>query len=375
MLTLPFALVLADSWVRTRERRTLWLLGLMLAGGLFAYPLMLPFPLLTLACLYLLDRRRRRKAGEPVGSLDPRRLWRGPRSLIWIIPLAVLLAVPLRGVAEKLAEGAAILGDPGASFASWRGDVTFYPGYEFFFGTSGIAASAALALLVVIVAFWALWKQPRRVGVPYAILLGLSLLAAVYFHAHKDGEYFYFKVLSFAGPILVTAAVCGLGAALVRYRRWAGVRVVAAALLGVLLLSSFAAARDEVAGAFDQLTRPTRELRDWAAKLPPGASIRLDTPSSEQMWQAYMLSSHPLGSYFPDLTHPHVPFSKGADYALRHTLVLHPIDVARLPNGRVMPPVFSNATLHLWKLAPRRDNPDTTSRRQVQISTQVSLGG
>lgn len=371
LLTLPLSLVLAEVWVRTRDRRTLYLLLGLLAGGAFAYPLMLPFPIGVLALLYLADRRARKSRGEQVGSLDPRRLWRGPRSLLWIVPLGVLLLVPIRGVVEKIAEAVTLLGNPSNSLVGWRGDVTFYPNLEFFVGAGGVPGGGLLALAVIGLAGWGLWRAPRRIGIAYAVVLGAALLLAVYFHNITYGEYFYFKTLSFAGPLIVVAAVSACGFLLAR--RAPLPRVVGVVLLAAFCVTAAAAARDETATSFDQLTGELRQLHAWAGDIPPGASIRLDTVPETQLWQSFMLASHPLGSRNPEPTHPHVPFSLGAGYALDQTLRPPPSDAAREPGGRIEPPVFTNADYRLWKLRPGAHR-DTTSRKQVPVSTGITLG-
>ncbi|MBA2506959.1 MAG: hypothetical protein H0V29_13625 [Thermoleophilaceae bacterium] len=370
LLTLPFALVLADEWVRKRERRAGWLLALMLAGGVFAYPLMLPFPALILAGVFIVDRRKRKARGEEVAPLDPRRLWRGPKSLIWMIPLGLLLLVPIQGVLEKLAEGIAILGDPSNSLVGWRGDVTYYPNLEFFLGAGGVPGGGILALGVLALGAYGLSRQPRRLAIPYAVVLGLALLAAVYFRNVTFGEYFYYKTLSFAGPLIVVIAVVAAGSLL--WRRSIVPRIAALAVLGLFGITALAAARDEVATSFDQLTVELRDLRDWGGAIPAGASVRLDTPQESQLWQSYMLSEHPLGSRSPNNTHPHVPVTQGADYALDAVTRPPPGEAAKRPGGGLQPPVFANADWRLWKLDSKRR--DTTSRAQVPEVEGITLG-
>jgi hypothetical protein len=162
-------------------------------------------------------------------------------------------------------------------------------------------------------------------------------------------------VLSFAGPLLLVAAVALLGSFAVRARS-AAVRTVAFAAIVALVGSALLSARSEIATDYDQLSPETIQLRDWAAALPAGASIRLDTPRAWQLWDAYMLSSRPLGSRDPITNYPHVPVSAGADYVLDRPL-LPP------PEGAVGAPLHSNARYRLWKL--RTSAPDMTSQRMV----------
>jgi hypothetical protein len=133
-------------------------------------------------------------------------------------------------------------------------------------------------------------------------------------------------------------------------------RIAGHVLIAALVASALLSARSEIRTDYDQLSPETIQLRDWAAKLPPGASIRLDTPRASQLWDAYMLSAHPLGSRDPITNYPHVPVSAGADYVLDQPL-LPP------PPGAVGEPVFRNARYRLWRL--RTSAPDKTSRRMV----------
>jgi hypothetical protein len=180
------------------------------------------------------------------------------------------------------------------------------------------------------------------------VTLGAALAFAIYFRAVKYGQYFYFKVLSFAGPLLLVAAVSMLG----RLRS----RIASVALITALVASALFSARSEIATDYDQLSPETIQLRDWAATLPAGSSIRLDTPRASQLWDAYMLSAHPLGSRDPITNYPHVPLSAGADYVLDRPL-LPP------PDGAIGTPIRRNARYRLWRL--HSGAPDTTSRRMV----------
>jgi hypothetical protein len=135
-------------------------------------------------------------------------------------------------------------------------------------------------------------------------------------------------------------------------------RAIAALALAALVVSALLSARSEIAGDYDQLSPETIQLHDWAATLPAGASIRLDTPRAWQLWDAYMLSAHPLGSRDPITNYPHVPVSPGGDYVLDRPL-LPP------PAGAVGSPVRRNARYRLWRL--QTNAPDRTSRRMIPI--------
>jgi hypothetical protein len=357
MLTLPFTLVAAHTYAVSPSRRALAMFAAFAAVGAFAYPLMLPFPLLAGGGFWWLARRERRERGEPVAPIDPRALWRGKRSLLWMFPVALLLAVPILGVVEKVRVAVTLLWNPGNSLIGWQGDLQHYPPVGEFFAVFPNAASGVLTLAVAAVAFAGLVRAPRTLGRPLAAVLAAALAFAVYFRLVRYGQYFYFKVLSFAGPQLLTAAVAFLGAAALQARR-AAPRSLAFAAIVALCASAVLSARSEIASSYDQLSPETIELRQWAAALPPGASIRLDTPRSSQLWQAYMLSARALGSRDPITNYPHVPLSAGAGFAIDRPLLPPPPDA-------VGPPLKRNSELRLWRLRSRA--PDTTSRRMVPI--------
>ena len=142
-------------------------------------------------------------------------------------------------------------------------------------------------------------------------------------------------------------------------------RIVAFAAIAALVASALLSARSEIATDYDQLSPETIQLRDWAATLPPGAGIRLDTPRPWQLWDAYMLSTHPLGSRDPITNYPHVPTSTGGDYVLDRPL-LPP------PAGAVGQPIRRNARYRLWRL--RTGAPDHSSRRMVPIFSRNDPG-
>ena len=219
------------------------------------------------------------------------------------------------------------------------------------------AVQPILAVAVSAIGFAGLLRASPMLGRPLAVVLALGLAAGAYFHDVRYGQYFYFKVLSFTGPQLVTAAVVALGTA-ASFGRTLARRACGFAALAGLCACALLSAREEIDVSYDQLTPETIQLRDWAGTLPAGASIRLDTPQPAQLWQAYMLSTHPLGSTNPIPNYPHVPFSAGADYALDRPLLPPPEDA-------VGPPIRRNSQLRLWRL--RRAAPDRTSRRMVPI--------
>jgi hypothetical protein len=336
MVTLPFTILAAYLYALEPSRRALGMFVVFGAVGAFAYPLMLPFPLLAGAGAWWLS-------GHRLELHRPQR-----RSLVWIAPLTLLLIVPIVGVVQKVWDAVTLLVNPGNSLIGWQGDLQHYPPVSEFFAIVPSALSGAFVAAVLVAAFAGLLRAPRALGRPLLAVLGAALAFAIYFRAVKYGQYFYFKILSFAGPLLLVSAVALLG--------WLKPRVAGAALVVALVASAVLSARSEIASSYDQLSPETIQLRDWAAKLPPDASIRLDTPRPWQLWDAFMLSAHRLGSRDPITTYPHVPVSTGADYVLDRTLMPP-------PTGSVGTPVFRNARYRLWRL--RTASPDTTSRRMV----------
>jgi hypothetical protein len=297
--TLPFTLILGWWAVHHRSRAAAILLVLFLAVGGFAYPLMLPIPLLAIAIFLWL---------EPVRLPSPRRLYRGRRSLLWIVPLALLLVFPVAAVLEKVWSATVLLVDPNSSLEEWGGDIfDFIPAYQFFSlpdETLWWLAVAAMAVLAV----WLLVQLPRSLGVGLGVVMLAFLAAGAWFRQRDIGQYFEFKTLAFSAPLLLTCAAVAIS----RFRR------VGPVVLALFLVSAELAARDEVRVQGAQLTEDFVELRDWAAEVPPDASIRLDTYPPNQLWGSYMLSSRRLCSQLPLLgtDYPHVVYSRDADYIL-----------------------------------------------------------
>ena len=134
---MPFTVVLGwwlvqpgESW---RSRRgTLVLLALFTLVLAFAYPLAVPIPAVPILVFLWTGRRRRIAAGERV--LRPRDLYRGRKSLLYLIPLAALLAVPVVGVAQKAISAAEVLA-PGTSLQGWGGDLGHFVPFNFFFSS------------------------------------------------------------------------------------------------------------------------------------------------------------------------------------------------------------------------------------------------
>jgi hypothetical protein len=342
--TLPFTLVLAWWAIHHRSRSAAILLAPFLAVGGLAYPLMLPIPLLAIAIFLWL---------EPIRLPSARALYRGWRSLLWAVPLALLLAVPAAAAAEKVWDATVVLVDPGHSLEPWGGDIfSFIPAYKFFslpeetLWWLAVAAMAALAM-------WLLFQLPRALGVGLGTVMVAFLAAGAWFRQRDFGQYFEFKTLAFSAPLLVTCAAVALS----RFRR------VGPVLLALFVVSAALAARLEVRPTGNQLSQDFVELRDWAADLPADASIRLDTTTTHQLWGSYMLSSRRLCSELPLLhtDYPHVVYSRNADFILtdrggREFYGGHPPDSA-------LPPLRRNSSFTLYRAKADLPGDDVCSKR------------
>ena len=348
-MTLPFALVLAWWAVHERTRGGLFLLALFLAVGAFAYPLMLPIPLIALA-IWLWPERRR---------FSPRRLWRGPRSLVWMVPIGALLLIPLGGVIEKLASGAKVAVDPTHSLETWGGDLlTFYEEAWFFALPTGAALLVAAPFLLY-GGRVALRAVPPVMARGLLAVIVFAAVFAVWFRFRDYGYYFHFKILAFVAPLAVAVAAVGLG----RLRHgWVA--------LGVFVLLALGSANSELGVTFDQLPRTTLELRTLTRDVPRGESIRLDVDPQQQNWAAYMLHQRRLCSQRPleGTSYPHVRRSRKADFIVTEVKRPKPIDAIGDE------PVRRLTAWTLWRADPAVPGPDRCSQRMVQTVTTVDFG-
>ena len=350
-LALPFALLLAWWVARSRTRGAGALLVGFLAVGAFAYPLALPIPLLALTVLLWPERRRLRAL---------RRLWQGPRSLLWMVPLAALLALPARGVIEKMGAAVGVVADPTASLRSWGGDlVAFIPEHQFV-GLPSTVLLLALGPLFAVAIAWELRRQPRPLALALAGVLVFGALAAAWFRPRDFGWYFHFKVLAFVGPLAVLLAVVAVS----RLRRFAWIPLSAIVLFGVQ------GAKDEMVITFDQTPRWLTEVRAVDERLPPGASVRLDVDPPRQLWTAYFLAGQPLCSQRPllDTSYPHVPASRKADWILIEREYGVPPDAT---GGAV----WSNERFALYRQRAGIPGPEVCSQRMVQFIERIGITG
>jgi hypothetical protein len=352
---LPFTLVLGWWIVQPGEsRRSRQGIGLLLALFalvlVFAYPLAAPIPAVPIVVFVWMERRRRIAAGEHVFRL--RDLYRGRRSLIWIVPLAAALAVPVIGVVQK-AIGAAQVLAPGHSLYSWAGDLTAFIPWGYFFSLPSSILGFVVFAGVLGLAAWGLAGAPRALAWGLGGLFVIGLLLGLYFRHRAYGWYFEFKLLAFVGPLVLLSAAVGAG----RLRRWA-----APAALVVLAAFSAGSAVAELDATGYQLPQATIQLSSWAHSLPKGASIRLDMWPPDQLWAAYFLVSRPLCSQLPLLgtDYPHVPISRKADYIVA-------TNVTGRPRDAIGPPLRVNAGYTLYRENPNVPGPSRCSQRRQDL--------
>jgi len=358
---LPFSITL--GWIAVRRgqagqgRRALPLLALFLVIEGFAYPLALPLALIPLVVGWALERRERRRRGEPVAGL--RTLYRGRRSLIWMIPLGLILLGPVWATGQKLVTAVPVLLPGNRLLRGWAGQVGGYvPVWQFFGLATGNLHWVALAGLAALVLV-AVRGLPRSLGAGLLVLLALGVLFDVYVRHRSHGWYFHYKILSFIGPLAVLLAV--VGAARARRR-------LAVPLLVALLASAAVAGDEEIQATGEQLGSPTIALGTWSAAVPANASIRLDMDPPLQLWAAYFLYRHPLCSEHPLLSpYPRVPASRKADYVVVHPALNEPSDA-------VGGPLRLNVGYGLYRLRPSIAGPDLCSRTRINEAAPDTRG-
>ncbi|HEX3872698.1 MAG TPA: hypothetical protein VHW26_01035 [Solirubrobacteraceae bacterium] len=365
-VTMAPALVLAWRAVADRgrpgNRATLGLLALFLAIGAFAYPLELPIPLCGLIVFNWRSRRARRRAGEDVPKLRPALTARvrsrlGGRGRVAVPVIAVLLAVPVLGVAEKLSTGFAVIVNPNVSLYPWAGDVgAYFPTNQFL--SIGSANLLLIGIpLMLIGAGLALWRTPRPVTWGVISLLGLAAVGSWYFHARISGQYFDFKLLAFLGPLAVLTAAVGASR----------VPVIGWAALAAFGLTAFHGAHVELANTGNQLSPNVRAVARIPALIGPNQSVRLDMDPSLQIWTSYFLHDEPVCSQKPLLatSYPHVTTSRRADYILADVDTFRPFDATG-------PPIAYVGEFRLYK--ERADVPGKDRCSKTRVQTVLAIG-
>ncbi|MDP9385647.1 MAG: hypothetical protein M3P50_10535, partial [Actinomycetota bacterium] len=271
--------------------------------------------------------------------------------------LLLAFLVPLWGVAEKLITGLRVLAYPGYSLRQWGGDLVGYFPEPQFLAFGAVELWWIPAAVIAGFCAWELRRLPRPLAAGLAAVILTGVLVAAQMRLRDYGWYFHFKVLAFAAPLAIALAAAGM----------ARLRAAGAVLLAVWLVAALSEARDVTTATANQLPRTTLELRDWAAALPPDASVRLDMDPGAQLWAGYMLAARPVCSTRPllDTSYPHVPFSIEARYVLTFK--------RPRPADATGPPLRANVDYGLWKLRPGLPGPDLCSRRMVQTVTRVGL--
>jgi hypothetical protein len=355
-MTTPFAIVLAWHVVRNRTRGGVMLFAAFIGVLAFAYPLALPVPLLAAIVFAAFERRRRGLSLLWIPRLRSR------RQLLWIVPLFLLLIIPLQGVLEKTAASTRVLA-PGYSLVNWGGDLTHYFPERYFLGMDKTTGAIVALPLFALGLFLALRRASGEVRWGLGAIVAFGALAALFFRPREYGWYFHFKALAFVGPLVVAAAAVGLSRL-----RWQWVGVLA--LLFLVGVTRTGAAH-ELGTTFDQLPRSMLELKTVDARLPPGASVRLDMPADGRMlWAGNMLSGQPLCSQRPLLntSYPHVPISRAADYVLVD-------DDWRKPFDAVGPPLMTLERYQLFRLRPDLPGGDRCSLKMVLTVKKLYAGG
>ncbi|MCW2967204.1 MAG: hypothetical protein JWM71_976, partial [Solirubrobacteraceae bacterium] len=350
MMTLPFVLLCGWRFLRAPSPRSAALALLFTALALFTYPLLLPFPAVFFAVVAWTERGRARDWGRSI---------RLPR---WAYVVAIAIAIPVvavlvKGIVEKLVPALDAL-RPGGDLSGWAGGTVLpYLPFGRFLGVETAALGLEIVVVgaVLVAAVVGLRRSSRDVGLGLGILFAGAILSGVYLRLRGQGELFWFKDLSFAGPLILTAAVVGL-ASLAPHRV---LRVAGAAGLALLAFGLFDGTRREVKVTYELGSHNVLQIADWDRRLPASQTIRIDVPpGSWQLWSWYLLPRHrvsasqPLGGFFP-----HPPFGLHADYALEQRPEPAPPDA-------VGPPVFSNPDFSLYRLR-HSPGPDTSSKALV----------
>jgi hypothetical protein len=346
---MPFALVLAWWAVHERTRGGLALLALFVAICGFAYPLALPVVLIPLGVLLWPERR---------GLW--RRLYRGRKSLVWMLPLAAILFIPIAGVIEKAAGAATVVFDPGYDLTAWGGDLHGYFEEQQFFGIEPLWLFLVAAPGFAYGIWLALRDRPRGLRNGLLAVMAFAVVIALYFRFRPVGWYFHFKVLAFVAPLMLVAAAVGM----MKVQRFR----IGLILVVALLLSARNSANQELAHTFDELPQYILQLRTVDAALPAGQSIRLDIDPQQQNWVAFMLHGQPLCSQHPLLhtSYPHVQISRKADYILT-------AKGARVPKDALPDPVRRLDGFTLYREKPGVPGRDRCSQTMVQTVERITV--
>jgi hypothetical protein len=370
--TLPFILLFGWHYLSAPNRVNFILALLFLALGLFAYPLMLPFPAVFLAVHAFVMFRRARAAGRKPGWISELRIPRPPqRPILWIPIIAVaipVMAVLVRGVYEKAFSALQVI-LPWESLAGWHGNALPFLQFPHFFGLPGASAIQYIAAAgVCVIAAIGARRVARELRWPLVAMVIVGALIGIYFRQRYGGQLFFFKDMAFTGPFVLLLALIEVTSLAASHRRAAqAVGVAGIAAASVIVPASAAA---EIDGTYDQASPAVLQLRTWDRELPRGSSVRLDVGQNGwELWAMYMFSDHPLsalnplGGFFP---HPVVAYK--ADYVV----VLR---AQGEPRDAVGPPIFKNSTYELFRLNPNIPGRDFSTRYLVDDASTTSVPG
>jgi hypothetical protein len=218
-MAMVFAFVLLWWLVRHPSKGGLLLFALFVAVMFMSYPLTLPILVIPLAFAAWEQRRR----------VSWRRIYQGWRSLIWLIPVGVLLLIPVSAGLRKVESAQNVILNPNRDLGSWGGDLLGYFPEPYFFGMNHWATLIVAAPALAWVAWLALRELEPALRRGLLGLFAFAALFAVFFRLRDSGYYFEFKLLAFVVPILLTVVAAGFSRVPNRWAAFAG----AAVLLGL----------------------------------------------------------------------------------------------------------------------------------------------
>lgn len=379
---LPFFLLAGWQFLSEPSRVSLVLLVVFGVMALFAYPLVIPFPVFFFVPSVIVMWRRARARGTTPGWLaavsggrasgeSGRARWRAwwwIPALVVLVPLAAVLG---RGFLEKSFAALDVLA-PGTNLSGWGGPgLGEIPGPKFFGLPSGWTIDYVVMGIILLIAAYGLTRIRSAARAPLTAMLIAGAVVGIYFRVRVDGQLFWFKDMSFLGPYVLLAAFVGLGTLVAArgsdrgamLRRAGGLAGIAAAL--VIVPTSGAR---EINQTYDNATPGILQLARWNTELPRGTSIRIDVPASGyQLWTMYMLYDHPLcaldplGGFFPSPV-----YGRKADYVIAERTQGRPADA-------IGAPLLHNHMFELWRMNPDVPGPSDASRNLGSVS-EIGLG-
>jgi hypothetical protein len=356
---MPYTILFGWQALEKRDGRAAIGCVVMLLMLWFAYPLALPYPLVILAGVLVAYWRKPKRPQI-----------RGKRGWAAVIVLLCLLLPAVAGSVLKLKEAIVQLLTP--SSALWGGDIKQFVSFGKFAGTGGGAVAAGL---VLIAAASGLWRLPPRLRTCLGTVLAALLLLDLRFRLASSGTYMDFKHLSFVGLMVLSLAAAGL---LARVGSPGRLRWVAALLVTVWAGAALVLDHRTAVDQNEQVTPQLFQVRQWAARLPAGSSVRVDIPPTDgglQLWTVYMLGAHPVDSFEPvvNTTYAHAIAGFRANYSISLSVYPETDPDAGAPFPQVKytenPPVFANQAFVVRRIDwPKQDDstPRTASQRLVE---------